>query len=79
MRNVLKFPEPPKLPEIESFPIYLNHDTNEILMPYIPDNRDDAALVLGNFMTILLEDEILSDNDILQVALQATEEGSGKL
>ena len=66
------------MPDIESFPIYLNHDTNEILMPYIPDNRDDAAFVLGNFMVLLLEDGILSDNDVLQVALQATEERSEK-
>ena len=71
MSNVIKFPQ--KLPDIESFPIYFNHDNDEITMPFVPDNRDDAACVLGNFITILLEDGILNADGILQVALQATE------
>ena len=71
--NLIQFPEAPKLPDIESFPIYMNHDTNEIMMPLVPDNADDAAYVLGNFMVILREDGILTDDQILQVALQATD------
>lgn len=70
---MIPFPDPEKLPDIESFPIYMNHDTNEIQMPFVPDNREDAAFVLGNFMVILLEDGILDKDEILQVALQATE------
>lgn len=68
---VIPFPEPEKLPDIDSYPIYFNHDTDEILMPFVPDCRDDAAYILGNFMTILLEDGILSSDDVLQVAQQA--------
>ena len=71
---MIPFRPPAKLPDIESFPIYLDRDTKEIVMPFVPDNRDDAAFVLGNFMTILLEDGILDKDDILQVALQATGE-----
>ena len=72
MNNVIQFPEAPKLPDIESFPIYMNHDTRKITMPFVPDNTDDAAFVLGNFITILREDGVLTDDQILQVALQAT-------
>ena len=74
MDNVIPFRPPEKLPDIESFPIYMNHDTGEIQMPFVPDNREDAAFVLGNFMVILLEDGILDKDEILQVALQATGE-----
>ena len=73
MSNVIPFPEAPKLPDIESFPIYINHDTNEIMMPFVPDNMEDAAFVLGNSITILREDGVLTDDQILQVALQATD------
>jgi hypothetical protein len=72
MNNVIQFPEAPKLSNIESFPIYMNHDTMKIMMPFVPKNMDDAAFVLGNFITILREDRILTDDQILQVALQAT-------
>lgn len=71
MDNVIPFPQPEKLPDIESFPIYMNHDTGEIQMPFVPDNREDAATVLGNFMVILLEDGILNGDEVLQVAQQA--------
>lgn len=71
MDNVIPFRPPEKLPDIESFPIYFNHDTNEIQMPFVPDNRGDAAFVLGNFMVILLEDGILNGDEVLQVAQQA--------
>lgn len=74
MDNVIPFPEPEKLPDIESFPIYMNHDTGEIQMPLVPDNREDAATVLGNFIVILLEDGIISKDDLYQVVLQATDD-----
>lgn len=72
MSNIIPFPEP--LPDIESFPIYFNHTSGEIVMPFVPDCREDAAHVLGNLIAILLEDKILSANDIYQVAMQAAGE-----
>ena len=72
MNKVIPFPQP--LPDIESFPIYFNHTSGEIVMPFVPDCREDAAHVLGNLMVILLEDKILSTNDIYQVAMQAAGE-----
>lgn len=72
--KVIQFPEAPKLPDIESFPIHFNHDSQEIMMPFVPDNREDAATVLGNFIVILLEDGIISKDDLYQVVLQATDD-----
>lgn len=74
MSNTIQFPEAPKLPDIESFPIYMNHGTGEIQMPFVPDNREDAATVLGNFIVILLEDGIISKDDLYQVVLQAADD-----
>lgn len=74
MSNIIAFPEPEKLPDIESFPIYYFHGENRIEMPYIPHEKDDACQVLGNFMDLLLQNHIMNENDILQVACEVTGE-----
>lgn len=70
MSNIIQFQQP--LPDIESYPIYHNKTEDTVTIPIIPDNRQDAATVLGSFMALLREDGILNCNDILQIALQAT-------